>query len=186
MKKRLHYFFGRCDEKEVSEALREAFPHLKVIDGQRWPQAKPPIVEGIHACRSRLAYLWPSNVVQDLPAVRLPASKQINGAMFQGPSSGPVIQFSRCNEREGELEVGELSAYFDDGKSKLGSALEAVIAFLKKRYGCRVDCFSSLTGQIINTDLGGYLVGRQLQLNPSGSPRLVLAFGRGEHIIPRR
>ncbi len=186
MKKRAMCFFGQRDEQEVSEALRRAFPALRFVDGQQWSHAVPPVADGIHCCKSSLVYLWPSDVVSELPSSPLPPSTRPSGNMFQGPSSGPVIQFCRCNEKDGQLELGQLSAYIEDAQSPLGKAHSKVIAFLKRRYSCRLDCISLRTGEVLNENVGGYLVGLSIQADLEGGPRLMLAFGRDEYMVPKR
>ena len=186
MNKRLIYFFGRRDEEELSVALRSAFPGLRFVDGQRWSEAQPPVAEGIHRCESSLVYLWPSNVVSTLPVFPLPQHMRLAGKRFQGPSSGPVMQFMRCNERDGQVELGQLSAYIEDSKSPLGKAHSKVIAFLKKRYSCPLDCFSIRTGKLLKADVPGYLVGFSIQADAENGPRLLLAFGRDEQMVPKQ
>jgi hypothetical protein len=186
MKKRLVYFFGGRDEEELSAALHAAFPALKVIDGQRWPDAQPPIAEGIHCCESRSVYLWPSDVVSELPSTPLPQPMRLAGKRFQGPATGPVIQFMRCNEKDGQLELGQLSAYIEDAKSPLGKAHAKVIAFLKKRYSCPLDCLSIPTGELLDSNVRGYLVGLSIQSEPESGPQLMLAFGRDTRMVPKR
>lgn len=171
---------------KISESLHRAFPALKFVDDQRWPESEPPIADGIHCCKSRWVYLWPSDVVSRLPSLPLPPAMQLQGNMSQGPSSDPVIQFARCIERDGQLEVGQLSAYIEGAKSPLGKAHSRVIAFLKKQYSCRLDCFSLRTGELLNENVGGYLVGRAIQSRRAESPRLALAFGRDEYMVPRK
>ena len=94
MFKKALYFFTTDDEEEVSEALLRAFPCLKFVDGQRWQTAEPPLVTGIHKCKSGLAYLWPSDLVSELPFLELPAARRYGKIRYQGPTAGPVIQFA--------------------------------------------------------------------------------------------
>jgi len=185
MIKRLSFFFDRRDEEELSTALTEAFPALKFIDGESWPEAQPPITKGIHRCESTVVYLWPSDAVSELPVVPLPLPRQLEGKRFQGPSSGPVIQFARCKEKDGQLELGQLCAYIDDAKTLLADCHKKVLAFVKKRYSCAVDCLSMRTGELLNENVRGYLVGLSIQTEAKNRPQLVLAFGRDEHIVPK-
>lgn len=178
MFKRAIYFFGKEDEEEVSQALRDSFPLLRFVDGHRWPSADPPIAEGIHCCGSSLVYLWPSDLVPKLP------SKQLSQSEFQGPSSGPVIQFCRCAQKDRMLELGQLSAYIEDPHSPLGKSHARLVAFLKRRYTCKVDSYSSQTGKLLTRNIGGYLVGKFIQTDPVSAPRLVPAFGRDDYLVP--
>lgn len=179
MKRRLTYFFTRSDEQDVSRALRESFPALKFIDGQRWRTAAPPTAEGIDLCKSSLVYLWPSDAVPELPSLQRSPSE------YQGPSSGPVMQFTRCAERDGSLELGQLSAFIEAADSPVGKAHGRVIGFLKKRYACPLDCYRSRTGGLLEANVRGHLVGPSLRTSPPNGPRLAMAFGREEHFVPR-
>ena len=178
MKRRLMYFFSMRDEEEVSAFLCKEFPRLKFIDGQRWPTVVPPTVEGIHRCASGIAYLWPSDLAPELPSVRRSSSE------YQGASSGPVIQFIRCRQREGKLEMSQLSAFIEDAGSPLGRAHARLIAVLKKRYACPLNSYNSRSGRLMESNLRGYLVGPSLRNSPETGPRLVLGFGRDEYMIP--
>jgi hypothetical protein len=178
------YFFTKDDEKEVSEALLQEFPGLKFVDGQHWPTAEPPLVAGIDKCKSGLAYLWPSDLVPALPFLELPAARRYANIRFQGPSAGPVIQFCRCLKKKGALEFGQASATVKDTTGPLGKWHVKVIALLKKRYRCGLDCYSSRRGELLKKNLRDYLVGKSIQDNPASAPRLVLAMGRDEYLVP--
>lgn len=180
MQRRLTYFFSLRDEQDVSRALRDGFPGLKFIDGQRWPTAAPPTAEGIDQCNSSLVYLWPADAVDELPSLQRSPSE------YQGPSSGPVMQFMRCAERDGSLELGQLSAFIENAQSPVGKAHARVIAFLKKRYAYPLDCYSSRTGELLQANVRGHLVGPSLRMSSADSPRLVMAFGREEYLVPAR
>lgn len=184
--KRLLYFFGRHDEKELSEALNAEFPALKFIDGERWPEAKPPLALGIHQCESSVVYLWFSDLVSELPVRPLPEPMRLAGKKYQGPSTDVVMQFVRCNEKHGQLEMSQLAAFIKDPLSPLGKAQEVVIAFLRKRYSCRLDCFALNTERLLKEDVRGYLVGFSTQAANVNGPRLVLAFGRDEYLSIKR
>jgi hypothetical protein len=183
MFKRALYFFTKDDEKEVSEALLQAFPGLKFVDGQHWVTADPPLAAGIHRCKSGLAYLWPSDLVAELPFLELPAARRYGNIRFQGPSAGPVIQFCRCLKKQGFIELGQASASIKDAASPLGKWHARVIAFLKKRYRCGLDCYDSRTGKLLKKNLRDYLVGKSIQDDPATAPRLVLATGRDAYLV---
>lgn len=185
MFKKAYYFFTEKDEEEVSDTLLQTFPSLKFVDGQHWPSAEPPLAAGIHKCKSGLAYLWPSDLVPKLPIRELLPSLQYGDIKFHGPSAGPVIQFCRCREKRGVLEFGQLSATIQDTHPlpPLGKWLVKVVAFLKRRYRCGLDCFSA-TGKMLSKNLRDYLVGKSIQEDPAKSPRLVLGIGRDEYLIP--
>lgn len=106
MFKRALYFFAKQDEKEVSEALLQAFPGLKFVDDQHWPTADPPLVAGIHKCKSGLAYLWPS----DLEAV----SVWVGFLQFENRS---VAQ-----EEPSRLSRGQVDSRQRDNSSALGAS----------------------------------------------------------------
>jgi hypothetical protein len=184
MFRRALYFFAKDDEKEVSEALLQEFPGLKFVDGQHWRTADPPLARGIDKCKSGLAYLWPSDLVPELPFLELPIARRYANIRFQGPSAGPVIQFCRCLKKKGALEFGQASASIKDATSPLGKWHVKVIAFLKKRYRCGLDCYSSRTGELLTKNLREYLVGKSIQDNPESAPRLLLAVGRDEYLVP--
>ncbi len=187
MKRRALYFFSRQDEAEVSDALRGAFPDLRFIDGVRWPTRETPLADGIDRCTSPLVYLWPADVVPALPSIPWPPPGASTGApaQFQGPSSGPVIQFERCTERDGELWMAQLAAFIEDPKSPLGQTITRILAFLKRRYACPLDCRHARTGELVRAGIRGYLVGRSLRASAAAArPRLVLAPGRDEYFVP--
>jgi hypothetical protein len=184
MFKRALYFFTEVDEEEVSETLLQAFPCLKFVDGQRWRTADPPVVSGIHKCMSGHAYLWPSDLVPELPFMELPTARRYGEIRFQGPVAGPVIQFSRCRKSDGLLEFGQADGVMKNMECPVGKSHAKVIALLKKRYRCGLDCFCSQTGELLNKNLRDYLVGKSIQDNPAKAPRLVLGLTRDEYLLP--
>jgi hypothetical protein len=184
MFKKALYFFTTDDEEEVSEALLKTFPCLKFVDGQRWQTAEPPLVTGIHKCKSGIAYLWPSDLVPQLPFIELPKARQYGKIRFQGPTAGPVIQFCRCLKKPGVIEFGQADASTNDAKCPIWKSHAKVIAFLKKTYRCGLDCYSSRTGELLSQGIRDYLVGRSIQDRPAKAPRLVLAIGRDEYLVP--
>jgi hypothetical protein len=184
MFKKALYFFAQEDEEEVSEALLRTFPALKFVDGQRWQTAEPPLVTGIHKCKSGLAYLWPSDLVSELPFLELPEARRYGKIRFQGPSAGPVIQFCRCLKKPGVIEFGQADASMKDVNSPVWKSHAKVMAFLKKRYRCGLDCYSSRTGELLTKNLREYLVGNSIQDDPATAPRLVFATGRDEYLVP--
>jgi len=163
--------------------LLEAFPSLQFIDGQRWPTAESPLVAGIHQCQSSLCYLWPSDLVPTLPFLELPPEQQYANIRIQGPTAGPVIQFCRCREKDGQLQFGKADATIEDPASPLGKWHAQVIAFLKKRYRCGLNCYS-MNGELLNMNLRDYLVGKSILNNPTTAPSLVLYLGRDEYLLP--
>lgn len=184
MFKKALYFFAQEDEKEASEALLRAFPSLKFVDGQRWQTEVPPLVSGIDKCKSGIAYLWPSDLVSELPFRELPKERQYGEFRFQGPTAGPVIQFCRCLKKPGVIEFGQADASTSDANSPVWKYHAKVIAFLKKRYRCGLDCYSAQTGELLRKGLREYLVGKSIQNEPAKAPRLVLAVGRDEYLVP--
>lgn len=187
MKKRASFWFCHEDEAQVSAALASEFPEFRFIDDQLWETSEPPIANGIHLCRSTLVYLWPSDLVKELPTLQLPPERAAaTGKNFEGPTSGPVIQLCRCKLKDNALEMGDVSAFVQDKDTPLGKWMVAVFAFLKKHYACRVDCHNSTTGNIVNENLGGYLVGPSLKTFTCGGYKLVLAFGRDTYIVPHQ
>src|SRR5262249_35610628 len=95
-----------------------------------------------------------------------------------------VIQFCRCRKKKGVLELGQASASIEDATGPVGKWHFKVIAFLKKRYRCGLDCYSSRTGELLKKNLRDYLVGKSIQDNVATTPRLVLAMGRDELLVP--
>lgn len=186
MFKRAFYFFAEEDEQEVSEALLQAFPGLKFVDDQHWPTADPPLAAGIHKCKSGLVYLWPSDLVPELPFLELPEARRYANIRFHGPAAGPVIQFCRCVKKNGLLVLAQASASIEDATSPLGKWHSKVIALLKKRYRCGLDCYDSRTGELLNENLRDYLVGKSIQDNPATAPRMVLGLARYEYLVPSR
>ena len=185
MIKRAMYFFGRQDEEELSCALKERFPFLKFIDGQRWPTVEPPLVDGIHLCTDSYAYLWPSDLIPQLPTLLLSPASQLTGMLYQGPTAGPVISFQRCREQDAELQMGQLAVTIDDPHDALGRFYSQLVAFVKRRYACKMDCYSTRTEALLSENLGGYLAGKSIQRDPLRSPRLRLYFGRDDYLVCR-
>lgn len=116
--------------------------------------------------------------------MELPAAQRYANIRFQGPAAGPVIQFCRCRKKKGVLELGQANATIEDASSALGKWQAKVIAFLKKRYRCGLDCYSSRTGELLTKNLRDYLVGKSIQDDPAAAPRLVFATGRDEYLVP--
>jgi hypothetical protein len=191
MFKSAYYFFNEEDEEEVSKNLVARFPGLKFVNGQRWPTSEPPIVDGIHLCTSRSAYLWPSHLIPTLPCWELPPERQywcINLGVdikFQGPTVGCVIQFLRCLQKNGQIQCGQMDATIDSKDDPVGKWQSQLINYLKKTYRWGVDCFKTETGELLTANIRDFLVGPSLRAKaPKLPPRMTCGIGRDTHVVP--
>jgi hypothetical protein len=191
MFKSAYYFFNEEDEEEVSKSLLARFPGLKFVNGQRWASSEPPIVEGIHKCTSGIAYLWPSHLVPTLPCWELPPERRYCDIRlrldikYQGPTVGCVIQFLRCLQKDGQIEFGQANATIESKDDPVGRWQTQLINFLKKQYRWGVDCIKTETGELLNGNERGFLVGPFLRAkDPKLPPRLTFGIGRDTHAVP--
>ena len=115
MMRQFQLFMTRGDEEDFFSALRFRRPQVAVIDGQVWPTPEPPVRSTMADCSSFQAYIW------DRAAVRhLPNEPRLGGG-FQGPTTGGVVQWLRCRQKDGSLHSGSLA---------VGAFNPAVIAFV--------------------------------------------------------
>jgi hypothetical protein len=95
-----------ADEARLSTGLLDLAPSTAFIDGARWPSLEPPLRDSIDLCLDGEVLIWNRELSPDLLGVPLP------GGGFQGPQSGPVLQFSRCFVDGDELLSGRIAASF--------------------------------------------------------------------------
>ncbi len=103
------FFLTARDEATFSSALQAATPGIRFVDGQRWPTADPPLVASIDGAQLTEVLLWDSVNVPILP------SAERSSGDYQGPISGPVIQFERSRLIDGELRSGSIAWAAVDG-----------------------------------------------------------------------
>src|SRR5437867_5163624 len=110
MTKQLLIFMTHQDEATFSEILRSNFPGIVFLDGNVWPHPEPAIARSIDQCKSDYGdvYLWNKDL---FPAI--PIGPRAGGG-FQGPGSGPVLQFLRSIPEENILRSGRIALGISD------------------------------------------------------------------------
>jgi|ERR1700694_21015 len=73
-----------------------------------WDSPQPVIVESIDACNTHFALIWNPSVILELPTVRR------SDGRYEGPNSGPVIQYVRTLKADGLLRSGRIAAGVSD------------------------------------------------------------------------
>jgi hypothetical protein len=123
--KRITYYLAPSDEREFSVRLKEAFPHLRFRDGQKWHQSEDPHRDYIDDCTSGIAYIWNPDL---FPAP--PVSEA--GGWCEGSSTYHVIQFLRSIPVRGQLRLGQMGASFDASSKPQKRYTEEVFRMLKR------------------------------------------------------
>jgi hypothetical protein len=126
LKRQTQLFFTKGDELAFSKELKDAEPRVRFIDDNVWNSAKPQIAESIAACRSHFAFIWNPVLVEELPVVRR------RDGLYEGPNSGPVIQYVRSLEEEGMLRSGRLASGVDEANKRMLGFVELVWCVLAK------------------------------------------------------
>jgi hypothetical protein len=97
-----------ADELAFSRELRNAVPQIRFIDDNVWDSPQPTLAESIAACKTHFAFIWNPSLIRQLPVVRR------GDGRYEGPNSGPVIQYVRSLKVDGLLRSGRIAAGFDD------------------------------------------------------------------------
>ena len=155
-KKSVQIFFSASDEAHVSQELLSVLPNLKFIDGQRWPSSDPPLKGSIDQCTSFTCYLWDASVVHELPS--LPLKQPYEDKLFQGPTSGLVMQYCRCIVRAGVLRKGDLGVGWDETNEPLDRVFKAIFKCFARFKGTKLRCITP-QGEVLGRNIGGCLVG---------------------------
>lgn len=154
--KQVQIFMTPRDEETFSAALAEARPLATFVDDSSWPTRTPPVKGSIHLCESRHVYLWDRGVVPELPTV-----PGFDGRVA-GPSSGPVIQFSRSILKEDLLLSGRVAAgiyHHNPLFAEMNAFIKTVWRVLKKLTSPDLVAVAQFSGEVINPRVRGYLVG---------------------------
>ncbi len=109
MKRSLQVFMTREDERALSHALRAVRPAIKVFDDNIWSAEGPTTVESIDLAASHYVYLFPSDIFAEFPTRQRPDGR------IAGPSSGCVVQLSRCSVDNEHLLSGAIGTGWEDG-----------------------------------------------------------------------
>jgi hypothetical protein len=156
VKKQVQIFMTPADEEAFSRALRSERPGVRFIDDNVWPTAEPPTCDSINSCGSNLVYLWDTKVCG-----RLPATRRAEGG-FQGPASGPVIQFVRSLVEDEQIRSGRVAAgYYDTDEfaDEMKEFVRDVWHMLKSVSPQRLVAVAQFGRHVINSRPSGYLVG---------------------------
>jgi hypothetical protein len=119
------FFMTTADEEAFSIELLKEFPAIKFIDNSRWPTPAPVLVSSIANCSSNYAFLWPSDLVAELPYVA-------HGNQYNGPQSGVVMQVVRSRMVDGCLMSGQLGVGFFDEDAWMKKWSREVINILRR------------------------------------------------------
>src|SRR5262245_24372686 len=93
-KKNSPLFFCQRDELDFGTALKELIPDIQFIDGSLWECTSPPVRTSIPECRERIIFLWSRTACPTIPF------KALSDGKVRGPTSGVVIQYMRCVQKE--------------------------------------------------------------------------------------
>ena len=96
------------DERVLSDALRAIRPALSIFDDHVWPTDKPVTVESVELASSNYVYLFPSDLFAEIPTRQRPDGR------IAGPSSGCVVQLSRCAVRGDHLVSGVIGTGWEE------------------------------------------------------------------------
>lgn len=126
MKKQKQTFLMKEDEYNFSIALKREFDNLIFLDNSVW-DSEPDEVSSIDKCKSRFCYIWNRSIFQELPTgIR-------KDGRIQGPTSGVVIQFERCEVNEKKILLsGRIAVGFDEKKSEVNIFINSVWKILRK------------------------------------------------------
>jgi hypothetical protein len=161
-KKSQCFFLSKNDEKSFEDQLKLHFQNIRFIDGVRWPSPTPPAKHSISDCSSNTVFLWENELVPILPF------KPLESGLFQGPSSGVVIQFSRCRLKDGILESGDIGIGYNASNKGIADFVAGVWKCLKKLNIAHLDYVNRSTNEILDRDIKNYIVGedaRKLSVN---------------------
>lgn len=118
-------FLTKVDEETFSNQLREKYPSIKFVDDNRWDTPEPVLRHSIAECESNYAFLWPSDIFEELPFVA-------HGDKFDGPQSGVVMQLMRSRRIENSLLSGQLGVGFFENDIKMMEWSRSVINILRR------------------------------------------------------
>ena len=127
--RQLALLMTRKDEAKLSTGLLELAPSIAFIDGQRWASLEPPLRQSIDRCLDGEVFIWNRALAPALPGTPRP------GGGAQGPTSGPVIQFSRCVMEGDELLSGRIAAGFDSEERERAAFVDQVWKLVKSITG---------------------------------------------------
>lgn len=155
MTKAVQTFMTNEDERFFSEVLKQNFPALRFLDCNIWGQPEPLERARIDLCTSNydLVYLWNSSLFPQLPVSRRPDGR------YQGPASGPVVQFVRSIQEESVLRSGRVAVGFnkEDLTDEVTQFVNELWKILKRFGISRLICVRPATGELINPKVTGYL-----------------------------
>ena len=113
------------DEAILSTGLLELASSIAFVDGARWPSSEPPLRGSIDSCTDREVLIWNRALSPNLPASALP------DGTYQGPGSGPVVQFLRCVMDGDELRSGRIAAGYASDDEARATFVEQVWKLVK-------------------------------------------------------
>ena len=99
----------QSDEHAFCLALKAIHPALTIFDDNVWPRAIPTVVDSIEMASSRYVYIFPNDLFTEIPIRQRPDGS------ISGPSSGCVIQISRCITNGDCLLSGSIGTGWEDG-----------------------------------------------------------------------
>lgn len=158
------FFLTKEDEEQLLKQLVAAIPSMRLVDGERWTKATPPVKASFSECMSGFVYLWDSDKVQTLPCV------EMNG-YYQGPTSGIVIQLMRSKVSDGVLLSGQIGVGFTNKNAWMSDFIRRVVEVAKG-----ISCTAlTLDGARPAEPISVYVVG-------SGAKAFAKGGGRLKHV----
>ncbi len=124
--KSLNLLLHGNDEHNLQEELSRDCPDILFIDGQRWDTPLPPAQQGLNECKGDLIYIWNPKDYPELPYKELASGK------IQGPTSGLVIQYRRCNVFENRLTFGDIGVGYRNDDILMDNLTKSIWKAFKK------------------------------------------------------
>ena len=157
------FFLTKVDEDTFSKQLREKYPSIKFVDDSRWETPEPVLRDSIAECESSYAFLWPSDIFEELPV-------DAYNNEFEGPQTGFVMQFMRSRSIDNCLLSGQIGGSFFENDIKMKEWARSVINILRRSNVAKLranDESASITGAyVVGADAVRFAnEGGQLQYN---------------------
>ena len=124
-------FLNPEDEADLWNRMRVEIPSLALVDGSRWPTPMPPLADSPAACTNLIVFLWSREVQPHLPS-------RERGDMHDGPSSGVVVEWSRCRTIDGELRSGRFAVGYDPSNVAMKKFVDQIFRCVKGTTGNRL------------------------------------------------
>jgi hypothetical protein len=165
--KQLQIFMTRADEQSFSLALLAKFPRICFIDDNVWATSSPPVFPLINLCETKFVYLWNKEIVPEIEGL-----KRKEG-IFDGPSSGIVVQFIRSIQEDNYLRSGSI-AWGGCDNDPVYPFVKEVWKLLEKEATKNLVAVDPSDLHVINTAVPCYRVGKDAARWCQKGPRKLL------------